>query len=98
MAEVEKVVRGQHDIVSGLACNACNACKAPSEEDILWGPFSSSGVGLLYPVSGMMNSDKYIDVIHGNVVRDIQTAFPGGGGIFQQDLPAFLLTRTMAGL
>ena len=62
------------------------ACKASSEEDILGGFFSFSGVESLYPVSGIMNADKYIDVIQRKVMRDMQTAFPGGGGIFQQDL------------
>jgi len=34
----------------------------------------------------MMNADKYIGVIQQKVVRDMERAFPSGGGIFQHDL------------
>ena len=33
-----------------------------------------------------MNADKYIDVVNHKVMRDMQIAFPNGGGIFQLDL------------
>ena len=53
---------------------------------MFWGFFSLSGVGSLYLVSGIMNPNNNIDVIQRNVMRDMQTAFPGGRGIFEQDL------------
>ena len=53
--------------------------------DIL-GFFSLSGVGSLYPVSGIMNPNKNIDVFQRKVMRDEQTTVPGGRGIFEQDL------------
>ena len=39
-----------------------------------------------YPVRGMMNADKFVDVIHHKGLRDKKTAFPDSEGIFQQDL------------
>ena len=33
-----------------------------------------------------MNAGKYTDVIQRKVVKDLERAFPSGGGIFQQDL------------
>ena len=43
-------------------------------------------MGSLYPVSGIMNPKKNINVIQHKVMREVQTAFPGGRGIFEQDL------------
>ena len=34
----------------------------------------------------MVNADKYIEVILRKVMKDMERAFPYGGGIFQQDL------------
>ena len=34
----------------------------------------------------MMNAGKNIRVIQRKVVKDLERAFPSGGGIFQQDL------------
>ena len=59
------------------------ACKEHSEEDIL-GSFSVRCVRSFYPVSRMMNADKYINVIQRKVMIDMKKAFPDGGGIFQQ--------------
>ena len=53
---------------------------------MFWGSFSDSAVGYLVPIEGMMNSDKYNDVIEKKVVPDMKRAFPDGGGIFQHDL------------
>ena len=33
-----------------------------------------------------MNSDRYIKVIEKKVIPNLKNAFPGGEGIFQQDL------------
>ena len=43
-------------------------------------------MGSLYPVSGKMNANKYIDVIQRKAMRGVQTAFPDGRDIFEQDL------------
>ena len=52
---------------------------------MLWGSFTYYVVGSLLPVEGMMNSDKYIEVVDKKVVRDLENAFPDGSGILQQD-------------
>ena len=44
-----------------------------------------SGLGSLYPCSGTINANKYIDVVNHKVMRDMQIAFPDGGSIFQHD-------------
>ena len=77
------VRRSQGEMVTEQHIN--QTVKHPQKK-MFWGSFSFNGVGSLYPVSGMMNADKYIDVIQHKVVRDMQTAFPDGRGIFQQDL------------
>ena len=53
---------------------------------MFWGSFSFQGVGSLFPVTGMMNDGKYINVIQQKVVKDLERAFPSGGRIFKQDL------------
>jgi len=53
---------------------------------MLWVCFSFCGVGSLVPEDGMMNSDKYLDVIQRKVIPHMRETFPEGGGIFQQDL------------
>ena len=53
---------------------------------MFWGSFCFSGPIRLVPVSGMMNSDKYIDIISKKVAPDLINTFPNGEGIFQQDL------------
>ena len=58
---------------------------------MFWGSFSFAGVGSLMPTEGMINSDKYIDVIENKVIPDMRRAFSDGGGIFQQDLAPFHL-------
>ena len=57
------------------------------------GFFSLIGVGSLYPVSGIMNPNKNIDVIQCKVMREVQTAFPGGRGIFEQDLAPYHVAK-----
>ena len=53
---------------------------------MFWGSFSYNGVGSLYPVDGIMNAEKYIQVINTKLQGDMEEAFPNGEGIFQQDL------------
>lgn len=38
------------------------------------------------PVNGMMNSDKYIDVLERKLLPEMRKLFPDNNGIFQQDL------------
>lgn len=55
------------------------------QRQMMWGSFSHKGIGSLYPVEGMMNSEKYIEVINEKVQPDMHEHFPNGDGIFQQD-------------
>ena len=48
--------------------------------------FSLSGLRSCYPCSGIINANKYINVVNHKVMRDMQSAFPDGGGIFQHNL------------
>ena len=50
-------------------------------------------VGLLKPVEGMMNSEKYLDVLTKKVKPEMARKFPEGSGIFQQDLASCLTSR-----
>ena len=59
-----------------------------TQKKMLWGSFSFNGLGSLYPCSGIMNADKYIDVVNHKVMRNMQIAFPDCAGIFQHDLAA----------
>ena len=56
------------------------------EKRMFWGSFSYNGVGSLSPVEGIMNAEKYMQVINNNVQKDMEEAFPNSEGIFQQDL------------
>ena len=56
------------------------------EKRMFWGSFSYNGVGSLYPVDGIMNAEKYMQVINTKLQGDMEEAFPNGEGIFQQDL------------
>jgi len=47
----------------------------------------------LCQVNGMMNSDKYVDVIERKVIPDMRRAFPVSGGIFQRDLAQCLSSK-----
>ena len=53
---------------------------------MFWGCFSYYGVGQLKPVEGMMNSEKYLDVLTKKGKPEMARKFPDGSGIFQQDL------------
>jgi len=60
-------------------------------QKMFWASFSFSGVGSLMSIEGIMNSDKYIDVIERKVIPDMGRAFPDGEGIFQQDIARVFL-------
>ena len=67
------------------SCHINQGVKHPVK-NMLWGSFSFKGIGSLFPVKGIMNANKYIEVIQRKVVRDMKRAFSNGGGIFQHDL------------
>lgn len=46
---------------------------------------SSGGVGRLHVVEGMMNGEKYKEVLRQKLLPTMATLFPGGGSIFQDD-------------
>ena len=84
----------QHDMGPGLAkkylhhLKMLSACKALSEKDrLIKFFFSSSGMGSLCAISGMMNADKCIDVIQRKIVREMQTAFPDAGPLREHSGP-----------
>jgi transposase len=55
------------------------------DKKMFWGCFSVTGPGTLQPIDGMMNGDKYIDVLERKLVPELQK-FPAGDAIFQHDL------------
>ena len=48
---------------------------------MFFGSFRFKSVESLFPVKGMINADKYIEVIQRKVMRDMERAFPYGRGI-----------------
>ena len=56
------------------------------EKKMFWGCFSAFGPGRLYPVTGMMNSDTYIEVLQTHLIPEMLKVFSNGNGILQQDL------------
>ena len=64
---------------------------------MFWGSFSYHGIGSLLPIEGMMNAEKYIQVLEEKVVRDLVKAFPDGSGVYQQDsAPCHTAKKVMA--
>ena len=53
---------------------------------MFWGSFTANGLGGLITVDGMMNSEKYIEVLRRKVIPDLANYYPAGDGVFQQDL------------
>ena len=45
---------------------------------MFWRSFSFKSIGSLFTVKEMMNVEKYIEVIQGKVVRDMERTFPNG--------------------
>lgn len=56
------------------------------EKKMFWGCFTYSGPGPLCPVTGMMNSSSYIQILGSKLVPELHKQFPDGTGVFQQDL------------
>ena len=61
-------------------------CAKHPEKKMFWGCFSAFGPGRLYPVTGMMNFDTYIEVLQTHLILEMLKVFPNGNGILQQDL------------
>ena len=53
---------------------------------MFWGCFCYYGVGPLEPIEGVINSEKYLDVLTKKVKSEMARKFPESSGIFQQDL------------
>ena len=68
------------------------AVKHPPKK-MFWGYFSYYGVGPLKPVEGVMNSEKYLDVLTKIVIPEIERKFPEGSGVFQEDLATYHTSR-----
>ena len=45
------------------------------------------------PIEDIMSLDKYIDMIENKLIPDMRSAFPDGGGIFQQYLAPCHLSK-----
>ena len=56
------------------------------EKKMFWSCFSAFGPGALCPVTGMMNSDTYIEVLQTHLIPEMLKVFPNGNGILQQAL------------
>ena len=86
--EIQFLVQGQHrsyvrrNEAQKVTERHINQTVKHPQKKMFWGYFSFSGLGSLYPCSRIMNADKYIDVVNHKVMRDMQIAFPDGGGIF----------------
>ena len=64
-----------------------------SPKKMFWDRLSYYGVGPLKPVEGMMNSEKYLDVLTKKVIPEMARKLPEGSGIFQQDLASCHTSR-----
>lgn len=79
-------------------CHIEQRVKHP-QKVMFWGSFTTNGPLRLVPVSGMMNSAKYCDLIHSKVAPDLRKEFPNGDGILQQDLaPCHTAKKSLAAL
>ena len=55
------------------------------DKKMFWGCFTYKGVGPIDPCEGMMNSQKYIEILRRRVIPEMTKSFPESDGIFQQD-------------
>ena len=70
-----------------LSASHINYSVKHSQKKTFWGRRRTwKGVGSLVPVEGMMNTDRYIDVLRRRAFLDLKRVFPDENGIFQQDL------------
>ena len=65
-------------------CHIQQYVKHP-EKQMFWGCFSYHGVGQLRPITGMMNSTKYIEILQKSVLPTLNS-MAEDNPIFQQDL------------
>ena len=68
-----------------LAAHINQSVKNPKKK-MLWESFTWKSVWSVIPVEGMMNIDRYINVLTRKAFPDLKKMFPNGKGIFQQDL------------
>lgn len=65
------------------------------DKKMFWGCFSYSGTGPLQPVTGMMTSEKYAQVLQTKLIPEMTKLFPNGDGVFQQDLAPCHTSKAM---
>jgi len=53
---------------------------------MFWGCFSMQGTGCIVPITGMMNSVQYLDILQTNVIPELQKVYPANDSVFQHDL------------
>jgi hypothetical protein len=53
---------------------------------MFWGCFTFTGPSSLIPIEGMINSEKYSDILKCGVVQIMEENLSNGDGIFQHDL------------
>lgn len=80
---VQHVRRGVDEKVSPK--HVSQFVKHPQKK-MFWGCFSFFGPEALVPVEGMMNGDKYLEIVRSRVIPLLQKLYPDNSGIFQQDL------------
>ena len=98
--ESHSFVKGKHSHFvrksSGerLSASHINQPVKDPQKKMFWGSFTWKEIGSLVPGEGMMNTDRYIDVLRRRA-PDLKGVFPDGNGIFQQDLaPCHFLRKT----
>lgn len=64
------------------------------DKQMYWGSFSYYGLGSLVPVSGMMNSLKYKDLLQTELPK-MKAQFPDSDMVFQQDLAPCHVSKLM---
>ena len=52
---------------------------------MIWSVMSDQGVGRIHIVKGMMNSQKYISILHDHLLLQLEQWCPDGNAIFMQD-------------
>ena len=56
------------------------------EKKMFWGCFSAFVLRRLYPVTEMMNSNIYIEVLQTHLIPEMLKVYPNGNRMLQQDL------------
>lgn len=65
------------------------------QKKMFWGCFSYAGTGSLVPVEGMMNSQKYKELLERKLSAELTKADQSGNAVFQQDSAPCHKSKTM---